>query len=120
MTGVEDPTKCFGEVVRGVDNSRDGFEDNVASLAPILNCKVLNVDVARALGRLTSVDHFDRGFIVFIKWSSRLLGETKLTQNRAQVLSNLGGGDGGDEFGFCRAGGRDCLGFRTVGNDATS
>ena len=52
MAGMEDPAQGLGEVIRGVDDTRDVAHDNVASLLPVLNGKVLDINVTRTFGRV--------------------------------------------------------------------
>ena len=58
---MQDPTEGLGKVVGRIDNSREISHDNVASILPVLDGKVLDVNVTRALSRNSSIDHFDRG-----------------------------------------------------------
>ena len=60
MVGVKNPTKCFGEGITRIDDARDMTEDDITIFAPILDGIVTDVNMAGALGRSTSVDHFDR------------------------------------------------------------
>ena len=46
MMGKEGPAKCLGSVVSNVDNARDVMLDNDTMALPLLDCKMLNVDVA--------------------------------------------------------------------------
>ena len=46
MMSKEGPTECLGCMVSDVDNTRDVAHDNDAMSLPLLNGKVLNVDVA--------------------------------------------------------------------------
>ena len=57
MSRVEYPTKGFSHVVSGVDNSRNKSHLNRACLLPILNSKVLDINMTGALSRNTSIDH---------------------------------------------------------------
>ena len=67
MAGMEYPAKGLRKVVRRIDDTRDGLEDNITSLAPVLNGKVLDVNMARALGRFSGVYHFDRRFVILVE-----------------------------------------------------
>ena len=69
MTRMENPSKIFGEVVAAIDHSRDVAERNVAIGFPILNRKILDRNVASAVGRNASVDHLDGRFVVAVHWS---------------------------------------------------
>ena len=61
---MEDPTEWLGEVIRWVDDARDEVHDNVAGIFPVLNGKVLDVNVAGALGGDLRVNHVDGRFVV--------------------------------------------------------
>ena len=45
MPGMQYPTKRFGEVIGGIDDARDVVHDDFTGFLPILNGKVLNIDV---------------------------------------------------------------------------
>jgi hypothetical protein len=59
VAGVEDPTNGFGQTITGVDDSRNFEKIEVTRFLPVLECKILNVDMSRTLGRSVSVSHFD-------------------------------------------------------------
>ena len=46
MSFVENPTKRFSKIITGVDNARDVSHDEVTFILPILNGKMLNVDMS--------------------------------------------------------------------------
>ena len=49
------PTESLGHCVTAVDNSRDVFEEDLQVLLPLLNCKILRVDVTGLFGRVNGV-----------------------------------------------------------------
>ncbi len=49
--------KRFGQQFCRVDNTRNVFQNNLTVGLPLLNCKVLNGNVARAGRRATGIDH---------------------------------------------------------------
>ena len=59
MVLMENLSQGLGQVSQWVDDARDELHEDVASIFPVLNGKVLDVDVARALGRHASIDHVD-------------------------------------------------------------
>ena len=59
MAGMEHPTKGLGQVVTRVEDTRNEFHDEGASVFPVLDGEVLDVDVAGALSGDTRVDHVD-------------------------------------------------------------
>ena len=88
MAGVKDPAKGFGQVVGGVEDTRDVLHDNVASFFPFLDCKELYVDVARSFSGDAVVDDFDGRHVVFEGRAHVLLRSTAL-------VPELFGGDDG-------------------------
>ena len=78
MSVMQDPPKGFRHVIRWVDDSRDVDHDNVAILFPVLDGKVLDINVPRAIGGVTGIDELNGGLVVLVDWSRAALGETKL------------------------------------------
>ena len=66
MTRVEHPSQGFSEVIAGIENPRDMSHNNIASVFPLLDSKVLDVDVARAVGRHFGINHVNSRHVVFI------------------------------------------------------
>ena len=64
MALMKDPSQWFCEVIRGIDETRDEFHHNVPRVLPVLDGKVLDINMTRALNGHTSVDHIDGGLIV--------------------------------------------------------
>ena len=73
MALMEDPAERLGKIIRGVDDAGDVSHYNVTSFFPILDGKVLDVNVSGSLGRYFCVDHVDGRHIVFINGSRALL-----------------------------------------------
>lgn len=67
MACMEHPAERLGKVISRVDLARYVCHDDVALLFPILDCKPLNFDVARAFGGDFSIDHFDGRFVVAVE-----------------------------------------------------
>lgn len=63
MSVVQNPTKCFGKSVTGVDDTGTMMAGNVDTF-PFLNRKPLDVDVSCTGSRFALVDHGNGGFIV--------------------------------------------------------
>ncbi len=76
MTRVEYPSKRFGEIIRRINDARDVVHDNGTAFFPILDGKVLDVNVTRALGGDLGVDHFEGGSIFNVDWGWFRLGMT--------------------------------------------
>ena len=77
MALVENPSEGLSEVIWGVDDAWDEVHDDIASIFPVLDGKVLDVDVAGALGGHLGVNHVDGGFVVHPDGSGTALSETK-------------------------------------------
>jgi len=117
---VEDPADTFSESVTRVDSAFDMLKKDMTSAFPVLNGEILDVDVARAFGRASSIDHFDGRFVVLIEDSRGFLREPELVKDKAEILRNFSCSDGGNELGFGGAGSGDRLGLGTVSDDAAS
>ena len=120
MAGVKDPAKGLGQVIQGIDDARDVLRDNVASILPILNGKMLDINVTGALGRDASVDHVDSRHVVFVDWGGTGLGKTEFEEDRAKVLRMFSCDNCSQKFGFSGAGGCDGLGLSAVRNGTTT
>ncbi len=118
VTGVEDGTKRFGKVVRGVQDTRDEMHDNVTEFLPVLDGKVLDVDVARTFGRDTRIDHVDGRLVVTEQNRRARTGETKVGQDGTEVASMFSGTDGSVKFRLGGTGGGGRLGLALVGDTA--
>ena len=55
MLGMWNPTKRLSEIITGVDNSGNEWHNCVTSFFPILDCEMLNVNMAWSLSRNTSI-----------------------------------------------------------------
>ena len=63
---VKNPSKWLRQVIRYINNSWDMAHDNVTLFTPILDGKVLNINMTGSLSRDTIIDHIDSGHIIFI------------------------------------------------------
>ena len=66
MPRVEDPAKRLSEVVRRVNDTRNTSKDNIGCFAPVLDGKVLNVDMVGPFCGYAMIDHVNRRNIVAI------------------------------------------------------
>jgi hypothetical protein len=115
---VKYPTNALGESITRIDDAGDLFKNKVASFLPILDGKVLYVNMAGTLSGAIGVDHFNCRFVVFTDRSGGVLGKTELIENRTDVASNFASRNGSKEFSFCRASSSDRLRLGTISNDA--
>jgi len=109
MASMENPAQGLREVIRRIDDTWDVAHDNVASLLPILNGKVLDINVMRTLSRNTSINHLDSRHVVFVDRSWFILRETQFSHYSTEVLGLLSGKDGSEKLSFRRASGSDRL-----------
>ena len=70
VTGVENPSKRLGKVIRWADNARDMMHDKVLLFLPFLNGKVLDINMTGAFSRNTIVNHIDSRDVITINRSS--------------------------------------------------
>ena len=120
VSGMENPTEWLGKGIRRVDDSRDVAHNDIARCFPVLDGKVLNVNVSGAIRRNVVVDHEDSRHIVFVDWSGRGLRETELMEDGTEVSSLLSSGNSSNEFSLSRACGHERLCLGTVGDCAAS
>ena len=100
MSGEKGPAKRLRRVIRRVDDARDVPHVQNTSLTPLLNGKMLNIDVARTWGRLALVDHSDSSLVIFVQRSGTILRKAKVCQDRTKVLGSLARMDGSNKLGL--------------------
>ena len=100
MAMVERGPKRLRQGVGGIDDARDVGKDNFLGGLPLLQGEVLDVNVTGTRCGTICVNHQDRGCIVLEQRGRTELWVSKLQENRAKVLGDLGGMNGGEEFGF--------------------
>jgi len=66
VSTVEYPTQCLCFVICRIDYSRNMFYFYFPLISPLLNCKVLNIDMSRSSSRFGIIYHIDGSFIIFI------------------------------------------------------
>ena len=113
---MQNPTKGLGEVVRGVDYPWDVLHDDVAGILPILDGKVLDVNMTGAFRWDAGVDHIDGRFVVFVDWGGAILGESQIRQDGSEVFGMFGCSNGSQELSFGGACGSDRLSFAAAGH----
>jgi hypothetical protein len=120
MAMMERGAQGLCQRIGGVDNARDVREDDLLGSFPFLEGKMLDVDMTGTWCGAICIDHQDCRGVIFEQGGRTKLWVPKLEEDRPKVFSNLGGMDGGKEFGFSGAGG-DCrlnLGFVSQGTTA--
>jgi hypothetical protein len=120
MARVHNPAQCLGGIVRRILDAGDVKKNSLTGFFPILDSKVLDVNIMGARSGATRIHHLlDGGNIILKKLSWLSLWKAQLGKNGTQVLGNLDDSNSSDEFGFGRAGCSSRLGLGTTGNDTT-
>ena len=106
MSMVQSQSEGLGEGISRVSDPGNVRENNLAMGFPLLNCKMLNVDVTGPGSRTTSIDHEDCGSVVFVQGGRLRLWIAEFREDGAKILGDLSGVHGSNQFSF----------GRTVGN----
>jgi len=120
MVVVQDTSKGFCQVIGGVDHIRDELHNNGPGFFPVLDGKVLDVNVMGALSRDASVDHIDGQLVVAEQDSGSGRRETQIGHDGLNIASMLCSSDGSKEFCFSRASCSDRLCLASVGDGVTA
>jgi len=107
MALMQDLSQWFGEVIRGIDDTRDELQHNGPRVLPVLNGEVLDIDMTRTLSGNTSVDHVDGGLVVTMQWCRFTWREPQLLHDGTKAARMFSSGDSSKEFRFSGAGGSD-------------
>ena len=67
---MKDRAKRFSKIVRRVENATNEVHDKIAMFLPILDGKVLDMNMAGPIGRNARIDHVD-GRLVVAKQNGR-------------------------------------------------
>ncbi len=97
---VERGTERLCQRVRGIDDTRDVGKNNFLGSFPLLQGKMLDVNVTGTRCGTIRVNHQDCCGVILEQRGRTELRVSKLQENRSKVLDNLGGMNGGEEFGF--------------------
>ena len=57
VSSMENPAEELGQIVAGVNNSRNMLHDNISSFMPFLNSMMLDLDVMCTRSGMRSIDH---------------------------------------------------------------
>ena len=60
--------------------------DYILGFGPVLNGKILNINMARAFSGDTVVDHVDGRHVVFIEWGRTILRVSKFEKDSTQIF----------------------------------
>ena len=83
MPLVKDPAEGFGKIIGGVDNTRNELHDDGVVFFPILDGKMLYVNVSRTFGWLSSIDDLDSRLVVLVDRRRILLRKPKFCHDKA-------------------------------------
>ena len=78
--------KGFGKSIGNGEDTGDMSHNDILGFGPILNGKMLNINMTRTLSGDTVVDHIDCRHIVFIEWGWTILRVSKLEKDGTQIL----------------------------------
>jgi len=120
MAMVEDPTQCFGKHIRRIHDSRKMNQDDILHQSPMLECKVSDFDMSRAISRSTMIDNLDRRIIVFVDGCGLSLSVPQFVKNETQILGDFRGCISSNEFGFRGALCTNRLSARAISHNTTS
>jgi len=119
MTMVENPTQCFCEHVCGIHDSRKVHQNDVVHKPPMLQCKISDFYMTRAISGSTVLDNLDRQVVVFVDGSGLSLSVTQFMKNKSQTFGDFCGSICGYEFCFRGTLRTDMLCARTISHDTT-
>jgi len=102
MLMVQGGAERLGSCVAWVDDAGDVVLLDDPALSPLLDCKVLDIDVTGAGGWLPLVDHGNGSLIVNIDFCRVLLFKTELLQDRLMILGRLGTGNCSNKLSLSR------------------
>ena len=86
---MEDPTNRFGQVVGGINNTRNVNKYNTTLSFPVLNGKILNINKLDMFSRNSLIDNYDSGSIIFVYLSRTITRELKFFQYRTYLQCNF-------------------------------
>ena len=85
MVRMKNPTQGLSKIITIVDDPRDmNHLDNIL-LFPILDLEIGSFNMACTVGRMTSIDNVDTGFIVFINYCSTSRRLPKAVKDMANI-----------------------------------
>lgn len=68
--GMEGPAKCFGQIIFGIDYSRNMLYNNISSLVLFLNCIMLDLNGMCTRSGMGFIDHGQSSLVVNVKSST--------------------------------------------------
>jgi len=63
---MKNPIKGFSLIVHWVDDTRDVTHLDLSAFLPLLDSKMLDIDVMRSGGRFWIIDHVEGCFVIFV------------------------------------------------------
>ena len=120
MVSKKSPAKCFGGMVGNVDKARDVMHDDDSMMLPLLNGKMLNVNMPGAGSGFALIDHGNGGDVVLVEQCWSFLGNTEFMKDGTKVFGNLGSMHSSNELSLGGTCSNSGLKFGLVGNGTTS
>ena len=88
--------------------------DYILGFGPIVNGKVLDINMVRVFSGETVIDHIDRRHLVFLKWCGTILWLSNFQEDSMQVFSVFGYCNSSKKLGFSARGTSGGLSFRAI------
>ena len=86
MARVQNPAKRFGKSIGNREDTRDMSHNDILGFSPVLNGKVLDINMTRMFSGDTVVDHIDCRHVVFVEWGHTILWVAKFQEDGTQVF----------------------------------
>ena len=93
--------------------------DDDATMLPLLDGKVLNINVPGVRSGFALVDHGTSGDVVLVERGWTILRNTEFMKDRMKIFGNLGSMHSSNELGLSGTCGNSGLKFGLVGNGTT-
>jgi hypothetical protein len=120
MTIVEAGSKRLGLLIGGVQNAVKMDQLDIASVAPLLDSKMLRSDVACTRCGTLLVDHGNGCLIILVEHSRLRRRELQVCQDGTKEFCHLTSNDSGIELSFGTRCSNNRLELRLVRNSSTS
>jgi hypothetical protein len=117
---VQQPTKGLGQGIIWINGAPDVAQDHFTFGDPLLQGKMLYVNVMTAIRRALGICHHNGSCIVLIELSSFQLTDRDLHEDSTEILCELGGTNSRDKFTFGGTEADGCHPLRSVCNGSSS
>ena len=89
LTGMWGPSKRFGEIVTGIENTRKMPYDKIFLFAPFLDGKMLDVKMPSTESGAFLIVHMESSHVVNEQMCQAKLKSIKCHENAAKILGDL-------------------------------